>query len=69
MNSTGTEPSPPCPRCCSAGAIPIVYGFPDEELFEASERGEARLGGCVLMMGPDGRRDPQWACNACGAEW
>lgn len=38
-----------CPRChTSASSVRIVYGYPSEEMFEKSERGEIRLGGCVI---------------------
>ena len=42
--------------------MPLVYGLPSPELFEAAERGEAVLGGCVVEPGPVAR----WACPACG---
>lgn len=54
---------PPCPRCGSTEAIRIVYGYPTSETFEASERGEIRLGGCVI--GPE---SPELECARCGAE-
>jgi hypothetical protein len=60
---TTTTTLPPCPRCGSAEAIPIVYGYPTPEAFEASERGEFRLGGCVI--GPE---SPEFECAGCGAE-
>ncbi len=38
--------APPCPKCNSnADVIPIVYGYPGDELIKASERGEVALGG------------------------
>ena len=37
----------PCPNC-SSPSIPIVFGLPAFELFEAAERGEVALGGCVV---------------------
>ncbi len=40
--------SPTCPRCGSA-SIPIVYGLPSGELFEAADRGEVALGGCEIQ--------------------
>ncbi|UCH79180.1 MAG: hypothetical protein JSU81_04330 [Candidatus Coatesbacteria bacterium] len=40
------EGPPACPKCGSdENVIPIVYGYPSEELFEAAERGEVALGG------------------------
>ena len=42
---------PRCPRC-GGEAIRIVYGFPTFETFEAAERGEVMLGGCVEFGEP-----------------
>ena len=54
---------PHCPDCPEAHrGVPLVYGLPSPELFEAAERGEAVLGGCVVEPGPVAR----WACPACG---
>lgn len=39
---------PPCP-VCGRTAVPIVYGYPDEEVMEAARRGEVALGGCVIV--------------------
>ncbi len=39
--------SPKCPKC-NAAMIPIEYGFPDDALLEAAERGEVRIGGCII---------------------
>lgn len=50
-----------CPECGSTEVIPIVYGMPDQALFEASERGEVELGGCVIL-----EDDFTHACRACG---
>ena len=43
--------------------LPIVFGFPLPETFEAAERGEIALGGC-LMSG----EDPTHRCSACGED-
>ncbi len=40
-----------CPTC-GAEFIPVIYGMPGSELFEAEERGEVVLGGCVPDFGP-----------------
>lgn len=38
-----------CPVCkTSDNVIPIVYGKPGRELMEKAERGEVKLGGCVV---------------------
>jgi len=42
-------------------SVRIVYGLPGPEMFEAAERGEILLGGCVI--GPD---SPTTGCPACG---
>lgn len=62
-NTHGMSKPPPCPRCSSA-SIPIVYGLPGFEVFEAADRGEVRLGGCVV----DGE-EPRWACPVCEVEF
>ena len=51
-----------CPSCGSTDAIRIEYGYPTDELFEASRRGEVRLGGCIV-----GDESPDYECRACGA--
>ena len=53
----------PCPHCTGT-MLPIAYGLPDGELFEAAERGEVSLGGCVIPEGPI----PQWHCTRCGRD-
>jgi hypothetical protein len=52
---------PLCPDCGSRESIPIVYGLPGEQLYDASHRGEVVLGGCVIWDG-----NPQWSCPVCG---
>jgi hypothetical protein len=34
-----------CPECSSEDTVPIVYGYPSNEMCEAAERGEISLGG------------------------
>lgn len=53
-----------CPKCGERKVLPIVYGLPGEDLFEAAERKEVFLGGCVISDD-----DPVWQCGACGAAW
>lgn len=43
--------------------MPIVFGMPSHELFEAGERGEVILGGCVLE-----EVNPTHGCTRCGWE-
>ena len=54
------------PRCpdCGTQARPILRGYPAPEAFEASERGEIRLGGCLIW---DGASDC-W-CPECDLEF
>jgi hypothetical protein len=47
---------PACPRCGSR-AVPILRGYPSPAAFEAAERGEVVLGGCVITGD-----DPHFAC-------
>ena len=35
-----------CPACGSTDAIPIAYGYPTPEGFEAAKRGGVHLGAC-----------------------
>jgi hypothetical protein len=53
-----------CPRCGSAELVPIVYGLPSRETFEAAREGRVALGGC--MIHPD---SPDHTCDSCGHEW
>ena len=57
---------PACPACGAASTVPIVYGLPAGELFEAAERGEVVIGGCVVGR-PGG--DPRWSCPDCRHRW
>jgi hypothetical protein len=54
-----------CPRCGGV-AIPIVHGLPGLELFEAADRGEVALGGCMVFD-----EQPEWVCRGvdCGLEF
>ncbi len=63
INSESVDPRP-CPRCgASITPVPIVYGLPSHETFQAYERGEIALGGCVVE--PD---SPEFECPSCHAE-
>lgn len=50
-----------CPECGSTEVIPIAYGMPDHTVFEASERGEVEIGGCVIFLD-----NPTHLCRGCG---
>ena len=41
-----------------------MFGYPDPEMSEASERGEIVLGGCCVT-----EDDPKWQCKDCEHEW
>ena len=56
-------PDTTCPKCCH-NAIPIMYGYPSPEMFEAAEAGKIALGGCVI-----GDNDPDWKCAECDHVW
>lgn len=67
MDSSEKAPLPAtedgrCPRC-GAVPTPVAYGYPSPEMFEAAERGEILLGGCVIFDG-----QPSSRCSACGAD-
>jgi ribosomal protein S27AE len=59
-----TEAGDVCPECGDGNVIPIVYGKPGNELIEKAERGEVKLGGCVMS-----EDSPHWHCAECGNEW
>jgi len=57
--------SPVCPHCkTDKQTIPIVYGLPDPELWEAARAGECQVGGCIVS-----KDSHQWHCKSCGKEW
>ena len=64
-NETGSaaQPSTLCSRC-GGSTIPIAYGMPDADFFDAAERGEVELAGCIMPEDPPTRR-----CRTCGAGW
>jgi hypothetical protein len=54
--------APVCPECEKSG-VPIAYGFPGAEMFEAAEAGRIVLGGCVIYSDM-----PTWQCSR-GHRW
>ncbi len=43
-----------CPNCRQrVEPIPVLYGYPIEEAWDAEKRGELVIGGCVPDLGPD----------------
>lgn len=55
---------PPCPACGCKKVRPIVYGEPMLSTFEAAERGELIIGGCVVTEGI-----PLWDCPNCSCRF
>jgi hypothetical protein len=54
--------APRCPDCPGAPVgVPLIFGLPSVEAFEAAERGELVIGGCLMELGPT----PRWACPQC----
>ena len=52
-----------CPTC--GGKVVIInYGEPTYEAYQAEQRGELVLGGCLI--GPDAA---DWQCVQCGAQF
>ena len=49
-----------CPNCGSARVVPILYGYPSLEMFQAADRGEIALGGCLISG-----NDPMTLCLNC----
>lgn len=60
--------SPPdpvqCPRCRRMAGVVIVYGMPSGALFEAAEKNQLALGGCVIF-----EDQPEYRCRECGHQW
>jgi hypothetical protein len=59
-----------CPTCKVGKLIPIVYGMPEGELIEQSERGEIELGGCSVTEVHDSELgfisgEPELYCPKC----
>ena len=55
-----------CPKCKSDRTVPILYGYPSHEAFEAEERGELILGGCEMI---DGMPHEDYGCLDCRYRW
>jgi len=53
-----------CPRCQGSHRIPVVYGYPDEELAEESRLGRVALAGCIVPVDA-----AQWFCPDCQHTW
>lgn len=53
-----------CPKCGAVAGVPLVYGLPGCDAFEAEQRGELVLGGCVIEEDA-----PTHQCVECGDRW
>jgi hypothetical protein len=53
-----------CPKCGAYAGIPILYGYPSSETLEAAEKGEIKLGGCIVTFD-----QPNWSCRSCHHRW
>ena len=58
------ETTPACPKCGSWNSVPITYGYPDQNMLEASHTGEIELGGCVIVP-----NQPNRVCHSCHHRW
>jgi hypothetical protein len=57
-----------CPNCKSNNVIPIVYGFPAPSAMEEADKGNVKLGGC-LVYDIDGCGMADRYCKDCEHEW
>ena len=53
-----------CFTCGSLDVAKIIYGYPTVETLKEQEKGEIKLGGCVIT-----ENCPQYHCNECETEW
>ncbi|HTN92600.1 MAG TPA: hypothetical protein VL242_53395 [Sorangium sp.] len=53
-----------CPVCAGPRILRILYGRPLPEAIALVERGEALLGGCIVLAG-----QPDWECSRCRHRW
>lgn len=57
-----------CPKCKSNNVIPIMYGYPAPEAMEEAEKGNLKLGGCMIYD-IDGGGMADHYCEGCENEW
>lgn len=53
-----------CPKCNGKSVVSILYGMPTPEALKKAERGEVKLGGCVIEAD-----SPNFSCKSCGYKW
>lgn len=58
------RPQLECPNCGSDRVLPLVYGFPGEELLDMATQGFVALGGGTM----DGN-ESTWSCRSCHHKW
>lgn len=49
---------------CGTPIAPVIYGYPSHELMEKAQRGEVRLGGCVVPFGIERTLNDSY-CGSC----
>ncbi len=57
-----------CPKCKSNNVIPIMYGYPAPEAMEEAEKGNLKLGGCMIYDIDGGGMADRY-CEGCENEW
>lgn len=56
-----------CPKCKSENVVPIIYGYPSQEVFEEAEKENIKFGGCDILI--DGFAMPDRFCKDCENKW
>lgn len=62
--SAGVQAGRVCPGCGREDSIPLIYGMPGSDDFQAAERGAVALGGCLMPEEP-----AAFVCRSCELEW
>lgn len=57
-----------CPECKSNNVVPIIYRYPAIKTIEEAEKGNLKLGGC-LVYNIDGCGMSDRYCKDCKYEW
>ena len=59
-----------CPKCNSNNIIPIIYGYPTQEMFQDSDNDKCILGGCCIAADEETEKSlDKYHCKDCGFEW
>lgn len=56
-----------CPCCGENEGVPLVWGSPSKEQWEAFQRNELVLAGCMIQ--PYSGGEPDYACLKCSYRW